>query len=229
MSDVPLYRFDLTAEEAVLLDGSSRPEIQSVVDRAKRELRLRNCELSPQEARFVDDVLEHAAAKGKLVFRHVRLRSCRYSGKTAGYATYTRSSRHHRKGDTNWKKPLFMAGVDLADSVIRMKGRAEIGCCLGFWKAVRPKLLPHLEDIKAEIPEEIMGHPPHWRKWLNHRCSHCGWEGHEGQMGQVRTFMGDGTFRGKCPGCGAENGFLRTIVEVVDGFALVPADESRVR
>ena len=48
------------------------------------------------------------------------------------------------------------------------------------------------------------------------------WEGHEGQVGRLRTLLGDGTYPGKCLSCGVEHRpFSVSPLEIIDGFVVV--------
>ena len=63
--------------------------------------------------------------------------------------------------------------------------------------------------------------------WLKkaHRpseCKKCGWIGHDGQLGKLRTLLGDGYYLGKCPDCGAENhAFTVENIVALEGFEVV--------
>jgi hypothetical protein len=212
----------------VLLDGKTRPEIQKEVDCAKEAKALEAFVDNAAEARFISEAVKEAKANGILGFRWIQLHYCVYTGKSAGYATHCRSGKFHRKGETDYSKPLYLSGVDLANRFVTIKGYATLGCCREFWDSVRPKLAARLEDVMAEIAEEITGHPPRWRRFDNYKCTACGWNGHEGQMLKLPAVMG-GFYPGECPSCGAKNLPLgRSVVELVAGeFSLVPVKQER--
>lgn len=223
---VPLYSVSLTTEEILLLDGKVRPEIQKTVDDAKSAKSIEAFVDNAAQARFIAEALKEAETNGILVCRWVSIHHCPYTGKSAGYATYRRHGKWHRKGETDYSKPLTMSGVELADRFVRIRGHVTIGCCAEFWDAVRPKLAARLEGIKAEVAKEITGHPPKWKRFPKRRCKKCGWEGHEGQMRRRNTLMGEGTYPAGCPECDAANLFLcGTEVELLDGFELVPTEK----
>lgn len=224
----PLYQVSLTADELVLLDGKTRPEIQKEVDAAKEAKALEAFVDNAAEARFIAEAVREAEANGILVCRWIQLHYCGYTGKSAGYATHRRSGKFHRKGETDYSKPLSMSGVDLANRFVTIKGHATLGCCREFWDGVRPKLAARLEDVKAEIAEEITGHSPRWRRFDKRRCTVCGWNGHDGQMRKLPAIMG-GYYPGQCPSCGAKNLPLgRSVVELVAGeFELVPVEQEK--
>jgi hypothetical protein len=218
----------LTDEELLLLDGKAGAEIQERIDRVKRALALSaEQDMDLAEARFIADALAEAEKMGRLVFERRRLRQCAYSGESAGYARYARSSRYHRRGDINPEKPLFLPGVELASRFIRVEGHAVVGCSWRFWERVGPKLAARLGGVKAEIPEEISGRPPAWKWHPRKECGACGWKGHEGEMGLVPTVVGSGYYPGRCPSCGVENGIFSNIVRAVPGFELRPAKDKK--
>lgn len=215
---------NLTDDEALLLDGKVSSNAQATIDAIKRARELASAEgCDTKIADFIAKAIEAAKTSGRLVFRHAEVRCCGLCGKSGGYRQYSRSSRWHRKGQTDFSKPIYLYGVDLIDSFVRIKGSPELGCCDACWKTVKPLLARNLEGVHAEIPESITGHPPKFKWHQNRKCSKCGWAGHEGQMGRNVTLMGDGTYPSTCPQCKAKNVFLSTTIELVDGFTLVEA------
>jgi hypothetical protein len=223
---IPTYSVSLTTDEMILLDGKVRPEIQAKVDEAKNAKAIEGFVDNAAQARFIAEAVKEAKENGILVCRHISLYCCSYTGKSAGYGTHKRNGKWHRKGETDYSKPLSMPGVDLVDTFVRVRGHATLGCCQEFWDAVRPKLAIQLQDVKAEIAEGITGHPPKWKRFPKRRCRKCGWEGHEGQMRRRPCLMGDGTYPAGCPKCDAANIlFAGSEVETVAGFELVPTEE----
>lgn len=65
---------------------------------------------------------------------------------------------------------------------------------------------------------------PLWTRHSNRRCTKCGWEGHEGEMGRLMTLMGDGYYPALCPECGAGDRLFSRDVETRDGFTVVPKE-----
>lgn len=65
---------------------------------------------------------------------------------------------------------------------------------------------------------------PLYQRWDRCRCKRCKWTGHDGQLGKLRTLMGDGFYPGKCPSCGEERRPLGSDpFERLDGFDVVEA------
>jgi hypothetical protein len=219
---MPLYSVQLTVDEIILLNGKVRPEIQTIIDEAKEAKALEAFVVDAAEARFIAEVMKEARTKGRLICRWVQLHYCYYTGKSAGYDTHRRSGKYYRKGETNFSKPLTMAGIELADRFINVQGYANLGCCWEFWNKVRPKLVIQLENVKAEVAEEITGYPPKWKRFNHYQCDQCGWTGHEGQLLKLPAMFG-GYYAGECPNCHAKNmPLLPNIVKTVEGFELVP-------
>lgn len=218
----------LTDQELALLDGHCNEGVQTEVDKAKA--RLKTAELlgnvPDNLIPFVSRIIEEARATGRLILSRRSLHYCNVCGKSAGYAKYKRTGRYHRKGEPNYDKPLSLWGVELADRFVRIGGRATLGCCGSCWNKVKPFLADALRDIRAEIPEAITGYPPRWVRYDNRKCSKCGWEGHEGEMGRLPVMMGRGTYPGECPQCHAQNLPMgHTIIKVQDGFQVVERKE----
>lgn len=217
-------RMDLLDTELVLLDGRCRPEIQARVDQAKARLAsiAANPELPEPVAKFLADARNEAENTGKLVWRHIRLRSCSVCKKQAGYAKYTRYGRYHKKGDDNHDRPLTFAGYELADRSVTIRNYATLGCCHECWMRIQPELARTLSDVRAEIAEQITGRPPTLIRYKNRQCTKCGWTGHEGEMRKLPTLMGDGYYAGGCPKCQAESTLFGNDIKLIDGYTVVP-------
>lgn len=213
---------DLTDQELVLLDGKCSSKIQTEVDAAKGRIAMQSkmsCE--PHIAAFVADAVKEAKEHGLLRLLREDLRYCRYCKKSAGYYTYPRTGRYHRRGETDYGHPKYMSGVELADRFISVKGYSCVGCCSECWQKAQPLLAKELEGVMAEVSEAITGHKPMFKKWDNMKCEKCNWEGHEGQMGRLPCLLGVGYYQGKCPQCGAENRVLNNKIKHTKGFTVV--------
>lgn len=217
-----MNKYELTDDELVFLDGKCGEKLQLEVDSAKMRIAARDefPGLSNTEAAFIADMAVEAADKGKLTFYRISLRSCKVCGKSAGYAKYARNGKHHRKGDTDWKKPLHMDGLEFADRFVTMKGYATIGCCVRCWEKIQPFASLKLREVRAEIPPAITGTSSRFIYRRNVVCLDCGWEGHEGQMIWEPTIIGNGKYPAKCPKCDAMNNILSLKIKTAKGFTL---------
>lgn len=216
------FLLSLTAEEAALLDGRVSAAAQSVVERAKEVLALSSSGLSEKEAAMVAEIVATARSRGRLTFAPRRIEACPCCGRRDGYYPHQRSGKYHRKGEPNYKTPKTFAGYDLDQGFIVMQGHIGVGFCETCRERVEAVLLPLLAGVEAEYPERWHGAPQRFRRFDHKRCTACGWEGHEGEMRQFRTLMGDGAYPGGCPKCPAENLPLgRRVIEPRDGFSLV--------
>lgn len=219
------YKFELTLQEALYLDGHVSAEAQRVVDIAKATRALVVHGIEEPIARFVAEVVDEARTEQKLTFVRIRIRHCHVCGRDAGYAKHKRSGRTYRAGDTDSNHPLTMGGVELADRFVRLQGHATLGCCDECWARAQPLLPDALAGIRAEVPKGITGRDPQWRRWHLCRCKSCGWQGHEGELGELPAMI-SGYYRGKCPQCGAESRpFGERFVEHVSGYAVVATGE----
>lgn len=219
----------LTDEQLLRLDGIDDQKIQQKIDRAKFRL-AQNDKLFGIPEKFHDitrRIIEEAVRSGKLVCYPNSIRHCPVCEKSAGYATYSRSSRYHRKGATNYSKPLKLSGVELAERFISIDGSADVGMCRECWDELQPLITPLIVDIEAEIPEKITGVPPKYKAYDNRKCKQCGWEGHEGQMLPLPAMMG-GYYPGQCPECGAKSlPFGPTMFEFMKGRTVVSTAKHR--
>ena len=214
----------LNDEELVLLDGKCRDDIQIEVNKAKARLNAINENIgdSAAESAFIADVIAEATNNGKLVKRRCHLSSCRLCAKRGGYVRY-KSGRN--KGANNYSKPTYLNGVELAERFVTCVGSCTLGCCSDCFAKVRPKLAEALLPIKAEIGESITGLRQLYKKSPKVRCKKCEWFGHKEQLGNLRTLIGYGLYRGKCPECGAENGLMtHSIEESQTEFEIIPND-----
>jgi len=204
-------KVELTDEELLLLDGKVSPEIQTLIDNIRDRLLIEKkySELSELEAKLIQDVVEEAKKTYLLIFQYKRLRHCSTCNKSAGYAVYKRSSRHHRKGEPNYDKPLTFLGVELAKRFITWQGHATLGCCDSCFKKLQPYLTTALVGFPVELPEELYAEGEFkYKAYRLAECTKCGWKGHEGQMGKSRTVMGNGFYPNTCPSCKSKNEIL---------------------
>lgn len=207
--------FHLTIDEALMLDGRARPEVQGEVDIIKRQVAIHKLfgGLTERQRNAAAEVVTTAEDTGSLRFRRDSGLRCRTCDKTAGYHTYRRSCRGGRKGEPNYDKPrTFGVTLVAADTFVVMRGD---GWCDDCWSAIRPPLTAALADVRAELPVQVCSDGQKWKRWHNVKCPECDWSGHEGQLGRVRAIFG-GTYPGKCPSCQYEQlpmsgkGFDRT-------------------
>lgn len=213
--------YKLTDEEALLLDGKVRDDVQKLVTAARGRLAavLDHPDLSPELAGFIADVVSEAEERGRLILRWEWVMWCPVCRNDAGYVLF-KSGR--RKGKP--RKRRYLQAVELASRFVTVKGSVALGCCSECLAAVEPALVSALASARAEIPKRFVAEGrPDWRRWELRRCKGCGWEGHEGEMRELPALMG-GRYRGGCPACPAENRPLGpTRIERRDGFVVVEA------
>jgi hypothetical protein len=206
----------------VLLDGQVRSETQVVVDAAKARLAARDryADLDPALAGFVADVVNEARIHGQLVWQTDLVAYCPLCRKVGGYHEYKSGP---RRGERNLRKPRRFQAVNLAHRFVRVAGHITLGGCLECVVKALPTLRSALVDVPVQLPGPLLTDGE--ARWARHpcvRCTVCGWEGHQGEMGRRPTIFGDGTYPAVCPDCGAENGLGRTPVQTVrDEFTMV--------
>lgn len=197
----------LTDDELVLLDGRCGPEVQPTVDAAKARIAAwRRLEGVPRHiAALVADVVSEAQENGRIVFWRAHMTTCRVCNRNDGYWPHARSSRYHRRGQPNYNNPKTLGGYEFARRSVTIQNHVSVGGCDDCVSQARPHIIAALADVRAEVPKELTGHEPTWRRFTLAHCEQCGWDGHEGQMIKLRTLMGDGWYAGECPKCHAKN------------------------
>lgn len=217
----------LTDDELVRLDQHVRPEVQEAVNAARARITARVAwpNLRPAIAGLVADVVTEAETNGRLIYQRRGLRRCSLCGTGAGYVPF-KSGR--RKGEPNYDRPRMLDGIEFADRFVTIVGRVAVGGCTDCVTPAVPVIVESLRGVKAELPDALAAEgEPRWKRYANRRCTSCGWEGHEGEMRQARTLIGDGFYPSGCPACSAENRPLgRSVVEYVEGYAVIEAMET---
>lgn len=220
----PTTQIKLTDNELILLDGKVNDEAQKIIEIAKTRISYTDAFSSiPEPQRtFASNIILEAKENGELTFYWNPIRFCSICGKSAGYAKYTRSGRYHRKGDPNRDRPLNLSGVELAKRFVRVQGYSSLGSCRECWEIVAPLVKSWLSTFPVQLPPQLIASPtqPLYTKQSNMKCSKCNWEGHQGEMGKLRTLMGDGWYAGKCPSCGVENTLFSDVIKPTEGYVL---------
>jgi len=224
-SPVPTHRVDLTDSELVLLDGSCSEKVQAEVDAARTRLGSMTAhpDLPPALAAFIADVVNEARENGRLIYRTERISYCRLCGRTKSYVLFKSGP---RRGTPNYNRPIYMHGHEFARRFVTIQGSVSVGGCHECVEAVMPYLPDALRGVPAEVPAVLRAKgEPVRKRYDRRRCTKCGWGGHEGEMGQLRTLMGDGYYPGKCPSCGVEHApFRLSPFKRLDGFEIVEAE-----
>jgi len=218
----------LTDDVLVLLDGkTSNAHIQSEVDKAKSRILIASTipgrdELTEKELAFLVRIVESVKTTGALSHAGCEMRQCEICGKQKSYGTYPRSSRHHKKGDTNYNVETKVYGVDFAQGIVIMTGIPTLGCC----SDCASKLIPYIKTALVGIPVQISttsplyNELPKYIKTPHKHCKICDWTGNEQEMGDLYALM-NGTYKGLCLKCGAKNTLFLTNIETVDGHDLI--------
>lgn len=214
-----LYNVSLTYKEIVMLDGNARDCVQKVVDQAKTENSI-------GLDSFSNEVIRKAIEQGKLSWGSKKICKCLYcSNKPRGYEKYRSSSRYHRKGDTNYDKPLLYYAVDPMQGFVIFNGGE--GMCTDCWEGkYKNKIIQYILD--NDLPVEIQKNDfadTKYVKDVERKCYSCGKTMYESEMGVERTFMGNGNYPAKCPHCGAVSAFLGKNHELTGNFRMVKLKE----
>ena len=197
-------------EDLVKLDGICSTETQELVDKAKERLGLVASGMTPELAKVVAKIKEDANKYLRLKFMNTPLYHCGVCGKSGGYAKHKRTSKYHRKGDLDYKKPLSFSGVEFCASNVTIKGYTSTGCCNECWNKYKDIFIEQLKDLKCELPEKLFDSK--YKRVEHRKCNQCGWEGPETEMKMLPAVFG-GYYAGGCPQCPAKNFLLKHEVE----------------
>lgn len=219
MEKQAVYKLELSAIEANQLDGKVNEAAQKIIDQAKMSLSL-SSSLSEVQKKLICELVERAKKNGKLIRRKSSSQVCPSCGKSAGYYTYPRNGRYHKKGDINYDQEKSLSVIDYEDRSVSFRNRVWRGCCKECELVFEAALKKALEGVKAELPKELSDFT--YKKYENKECKACGWKGHEGQLKKLPTMMGDGYYFGKCPSCDAENrAFGNRPIETIEGYTII--------
>jgi len=209
-------------EDAIRLDGFVTEEAQKMVDLAKLRLSAKAAYPKIEHAWFIGDLVNEANTAKVLSFLHEGIRFCELCKARGTYAKYTRDSKYHWKGQDNHDRPIHLRGIEFRKSSVRVRNQVSLGCCVDCWKSIQPAAQEVLGMMEAEIPEQITGEKPRFKRHRIMKCE-CGWEGIEDQMGPLPALLG-GTYKGKCPSCEAENRFLNSnVIKGTGEYTIRPA------
>lgn len=195
-----MYSFDLTYEEALLLDGQCSVKSQALIEKIKRE------QSHPHELPLFGQIIEVSLKRGELKWRRKDIHSCPICDKNAGYRAYPRRGRYHRKGEPDYDHPKYFDGVAFNEGFIIFKGMGDIcGECENKYNLIHGLIDYILEnDLKIQIQKNTHKSTK-YIKDDGRVCFSCKAEMFESEMGRNHTLMGNGTYPSKCPKCGAES------------------------
>jgi hypothetical protein len=206
----------LSDEDLATLTVSVDADVRAAANAARDRLSApaRFPVIPPHVAALITDVLAEAKANGRLIQRGVSVSLCRYCG-----------------AHSEWKKPprkrtereCPVAGVEFADRFLIISRHISVGGCRACVDQALPILRAELATFPVQLPSALrLEGATVYERWDRCRCKHCKWTGHDGQLGKLRTLMGDGYYPGKCPSCGAERLPLGADpFERLDGFDVV--------
>jgi bacterioferritin-associated ferredoxin len=165
-------------------------------------------------AALIADVIAEAKKEGRLIYRGVSVSRCGYCGARSEWKKPPRKRR---------EREYPVAGVDFADRFVVISRHITVGACRSCVEQALPVLRQELMRFPVQLPTALRSEgAPVYQRWDRCRCKKCEWSGHDGQLGKLRTLMGDGYYPGKCPRCAAERRPLGPDpFERLDGFDVV--------
>lgn len=193
------YSVRLSWEELKLLDGQVNEEAQKIINQAKIEADI------GFDLPIMNEILRKSLEKGTLTWTRKSIRSCSYCDKKYTYQQYTRNSRYHNKGELNYDKPLYYAGVAFNEGFVTMQGVGDMcwECCVKH--QVIETLIEYIlkNDLKVQIQHNSYK-PGKYLKDAIVVCKDCGNEFPESTMGREPTYF-SGTYPSRCPHCQSKN------------------------
>lgn len=197
------------------LIGSADPEVSSAARAAGDRLAAvtRWPGVPSCAAALIADVIAEAKREGRLIYRGVAASYCSYCDARSKWEKPKRRRREHE---------VKVSGIEFADRFIVISGHISVGGCRACVDQALASLKTELTAFPVELPAALRTDgAPTYQRWDLCRCKRCGWRGHDGQLGKLRTLMGDGYYPGKCPSCGAERRPLGPDpFERLDGFVV---------
>lgn len=147
-------------------------------------------------AALIADVLAEARKEGRLIYRGVAVSHCGYCGARSEWKKPPRKKR---------EREYPVAGVDFADRFVVISRHISVGACRSCVEQALPVLRQELVSLPVQLPTALRSEgAPVYQRWDRCRCKRCEWSCHDGQLGKLRTLMGDGYYPGVCPRCAAE-------------------------
>jgi hypothetical protein len=210
-----LYQVKLSLEELKLIDGKTSEDTQKIIDRAKQE------DSFGFELPVMNEILRKSLETGKLTWRYKDIRSCSYCDKGYEYYKYTRSSRHHCKGDNNYDRPMYHRGIAFNEGFVTISGVGDMCRDCADKHNVIHRLIDYIIDnnLKIEIQKNDYKSTV-YRKDEIRVCYECGKEMQESKMGRLPCLM-SGTYAGECPHCGAKSTLFGRSHKTTDKFVMI--------
>lgn len=218
------YNLKLSDEDILMLAGSECEETLLEVEKARARIALQRSNVEPRISALVVAVVTEARKRLAVCYTGTQIRHCLTCNQNAGYALYKSGP---KRGESNYSKPRYIAGVEFAKSVVRMRGHVSIGGCTACVEKAIPHIREALAGYKAELPPKLQsaGYPK-WKRYDKRECEVCGWVGGENEMRMVPAIMG-GRYPGGCPKCHAKNELFNAPIKVHTGYVLVEETERK--
>ena len=184
----------LSFDEALILDGRVNEKLQAIIDTMKAEAAI------GLPVATANGVIRLALKAGRLriVYKGFGVRFCPQCDRFAGYAKYPRNGKNHCKGDTNLGKPLsfpsykFSVGGSVCQECSDEHGIVDM-------------IISHIIDNDLQIELQARGAKTRWVKDDQQQCLKCKETMFESEMKRLHAVMGQGTYPGGCPHCGAKS------------------------
>lgn len=212
--------YTLTDDELLLLDGKCSATIQDEIEKVKQKKTL-------HDDPIIGAAILESLKSGTFEYRVIHdMRYCSLCKKSGGYATYTRNSRHHRKGDKNYDKPLGFTGIRLNPGFVTVQGHGSFCQVCDRDNNYTGRILKHILD--NNLPIELIGNTQtKFKKDKMRICYECKAEIFESEMAPGHALMG-GYYPCGCSKCGAKQLLFGHSHTCTDKFRMLPVENPNV-
>lgn len=216
-----LYQVKLSFDELYRLNGHVREEVQKIIDEAL----LANS--FPFPLGIMGEILVNSQKNGTLTWRYKDISECKYCDKKRQYYTYTRSSRNHRKGETNYSSPKYHRGIKFNEGFVTIQGLGDlcVDCCTKH--SVIETMVSYI--VTNDLPIQIQTNDYYETKYIKDPiliCFKCNLEMQESKMGRSPTWLGNGSYPSTCPHCSANSTAFGSHHKTTSKFVMLKADQN---
>jgi Pyruvate/2-oxoacid:ferredoxin oxidoreductase delta subunit len=106
-----------------------------------------------------------------------------------------------------------------------MQNRVGVGCCWTCMQSVLPVLRRELSNVRAYLPETLMGTASRYAYHERCKCKLCGWDGHRGLLRKEGEDLREVNYNypAGCPACVEYDARRKGLssIEAIDGFVVV--------
>lgn len=196
---IKLYEVKLDYNELMFLDGKINEDAAKIIERAKAEKSI------GFEFNLINEIICDSLKSGEINWKSKSICSCKYCDKSYSYKKHRAKGKFHKKGDTNYNKPLYYSGIAFNEGFVTFQGMGD--CCSECQKKydVINNIVNYIieHDLQIELPK-YSSQPTRYKKDKAQICFNCGKLIYESEMLKLPAMMG-GYYKGECNLCHAKS------------------------